>query len=177
MVEKESESRSVMSDSLWAHGLYSPWNSLGQNTGVGSLSLLQGSNPGLPHCRWILYQLSHKRSPRVLEWVVYPFSRGSSLSPYKSYIRRRTCGTLYRCGIWLMLMGWIKKLKTMPHLVIPFSGQVASQIRLKDNRGSPRDLVSLASYIHAPVLLNDGGCLGSAQELSIAGRERGVSCQ
>ena len=42
------------------------WNSPGQNTGVGSLSLLQGifptqgSNPGLPHCRWILYQLSHK---------------------------------------------------------------------------------------------------------------------
>ena len=48
------------------HGLYSPWNSPGQNTGVGSLFLLQGifptqtSNPGLPHCRQILYQLSHK---------------------------------------------------------------------------------------------------------------------
>ena len=45
------------------------WNSPGQKTGVGSLSLLQGtfpilgSNPGLPHCRWILYQLSHKGSP------------------------------------------------------------------------------------------------------------------
>ena len=52
---------SVASDSLWPHGLYSPWNSPGQNTGVGSLSLLQGifptqgSNPGLPHCRQILY--------------------------------------------------------------------------------------------------------------------------
>ena len=63
------------------HRLYSPWNSPGQNTGVGSLSLLQrifpthGSNPGLPHCRWILYQLSHKGSPRTLEWVAYPFSR------------------------------------------------------------------------------------------------------
>ena len=62
----------------------SPRNSLGQNTGVGSLSLLQGifptqrSNPGLPHCRRILYQLSHKGSPRILEWVAYPFSRGSS---------------------------------------------------------------------------------------------------
>ena len=59
-----------MSDSLWPHGLYRPWNSLGQNTGVGSLSLLrgifptQGSNPGLPHCRWILYQLSHQDSPK-----------------------------------------------------------------------------------------------------------------
>ena len=54
---------------LRPHGLYSPWNSPGQNTGVGSLSLLrgifpsQGSNPGLPRCRWILYQLSHKGSP------------------------------------------------------------------------------------------------------------------
>ena len=64
-----SESRSVVSDSLWPCGLYSPWDSPGQNTGVGSLSLLQGifptqgSNPGLPHCRRILYQLSHKGSP------------------------------------------------------------------------------------------------------------------
>ena len=72
---KVSESCSVVSNSLWPHGLYSPWNSPGQNTGVGSLSLLQrifptqGSNPGLPHCRQILYQLSHKGSPRILEWV------------------------------------------------------------------------------------------------------------
>ena len=64
-----SESRSVVSESLWCHGLYSPWNSPGQNTGVGSHSLLQeifptqGSNPGLPHCRQILYQLSHQGSP------------------------------------------------------------------------------------------------------------------
>ena len=35
-------------------------------------------NPGLPHCRRILYQLSHQGSPRILEWVAYPFSRGSS---------------------------------------------------------------------------------------------------
>ena len=36
------------------------------------------SNPGLLHCRQILYQLSHKESPRILEWVAYPFSIGSS---------------------------------------------------------------------------------------------------
>ena len=66
----KSESHSVVSDFLWPHGLYNPWNSPGQNTGVGNLSLLQGifptqgSNPGLPHCRWILYQLSHKRKPQ-----------------------------------------------------------------------------------------------------------------
>ena len=62
----------------------SPWNSPGQSTGVGSLSLLQwifptqGSNPGLPPCRWILYQLSHKGSPRTLEWVAYAFASRSS---------------------------------------------------------------------------------------------------
>ena len=73
-IPTESESRSVVSDSLPPHGLqspwnYSPWNSPGQNTGVGSLSLFQGifptqgSNPGLPHCRQILYQLRHRGSP------------------------------------------------------------------------------------------------------------------
>ena len=57
-----------MPDFLQPHGLYSPWNSPGQNTGVGSLSLLQGifltqeSNQGLLHCRWILYQLNYQRS-------------------------------------------------------------------------------------------------------------------
>jgi len=56
----------------------------GKNTGVGSRALLQGifptqgSNPGLLHCRWILYQLNYTGSPRVLEWVAYPFSRGYS---------------------------------------------------------------------------------------------------
>ena len=38
----------------------------------------QGLNPGLPHCRQILYHLSHQGSPRILEWVAYPFSRGTS---------------------------------------------------------------------------------------------------
>ena len=81
---KWSENRSVVSDSLQPHGTYSRWNSPGKNTGVGSLSLLQGifstqgSNPGLLHCRWIIYQLRHKGSPRVLEWVAYSFSRGIS---------------------------------------------------------------------------------------------------
>ena len=67
------------------------WNSMDhtvhgilQNTGVGSPSLLQGifptqgSSPGLWHCRWIHNQLSHEGIPRILEWVAYPFSSGSS---------------------------------------------------------------------------------------------------
>ena len=78
------------------HGLYSPWNCQGQNTGVGNLSLLQGifpiqgSNSILPHCRQILYQLSHKGSPRILEWVAYPFSSRSSRP-------RNPTGGLLRC--------------------------------------------------------------------------------
>ena len=60
-MEVKSENHSVVSDSLWPYGLYSPWSSRGQNPGVGSFSLLQeifptqGSNPGLLHCRWVLY--------------------------------------------------------------------------------------------------------------------------
>ena len=73
-----------MSDSLWPNGLYNPWNSPGQITGVGTLSLLQGIlptqglNPGLPHCRRILYQLSHQGSQRIQEWVAYSVSSRSS---------------------------------------------------------------------------------------------------
>ena len=84
-----SGSRSVMSDSLWPHGLYSPRNSPGQNSGVDNLSLLQrifptqGSNPGVMHCRWILYQLSHKGRP--LHWHADSLSlshQGSSMNQY-----------------------------------------------------------------------------------------------
>ena len=73
----QTESSLVMFDSLGPHGLYSPWNSPGQNTGVGSLLLLQmifptqGLNPGLLHCRRILYQLSHQGNlavqPNILQ--------------------------------------------------------------------------------------------------------------
>ena len=76
------ESHSVVYDSLQPHGLYSPCNSPGQNIGVGSRSLLQGIfltqglNPGLPHCRQILYQLNHQGSPRILGWVAYISSPG-----------------------------------------------------------------------------------------------------
>ena len=59
-------------------------DSPGKNTGVGFHVLLQGifptqgSNPGLPHCRRILYCLSHQGSPRILEWAAYPFFRETS---------------------------------------------------------------------------------------------------
>ena len=56
-------------------------DSPGKDTGDALLQRIfttQGSNPGLQHCRQILYHLSHQGSPRILEWVVYPISRGSS---------------------------------------------------------------------------------------------------
>ena len=63
-------------------------DSPGKNTGVGCHALLQGifptqgSNPGVPHCRCIIYHLSHQKSPRILKWVAYSFYRGS-LQPRK----------------------------------------------------------------------------------------------
>ena len=75
-----SESCSVVSNSLQPRGLYSPWDSPGQNTGVGSLSLLwgifptQGLKAGFLHCRWIFLSAEPQGSPRILEWVAYPFS-------------------------------------------------------------------------------------------------------
>ena len=77
-----------MSSSLQPHGMYSPWNSLGQNTGVGCLSLLQGifptqgSNPGLLNCRRILYQVSYQgnslkgRSYLYLRFLSLVYSTG-----------------------------------------------------------------------------------------------------
>ena len=74
--ESESVSHSVMSVSVWPHGpqlarLLCPWNPPGKSTGVGCHFLLQGifltqaSNPGLLHCRQILYQLTYKGGSKV----------------------------------------------------------------------------------------------------------------
>ena len=82
-------SHSVVSDSLWPHGLQPtrllcPWGFSRQEYWSGCHALLQGIfqtqglNPSLLHWRWILYRLSHQGSSRILEWVAYPFSRGSS---------------------------------------------------------------------------------------------------
>ena len=107
--ESESESRSVVSYSLRPHGLYSPWSSPGQNTGVGSLSLLQGifpmqgSKPGLPHCKRIPYQLSHKGKGRGTRdrianlfagsWRKQGNSRKTSNSASLTTLKPLTCGS------------------------------------------------------------------------------------
>ena len=80
---------SVVSNHLWPNGLWParflcPWGFPGKNTGAGCHALLQGifktqgSNLGLPHCRWSLYHLRHQGSSRILEWTAKPSSKGSS---------------------------------------------------------------------------------------------------
>ena len=78
-----------MSNSVRPYGLQPasllwPWDSPDKNTGMDchtllqAIFLIQGSNLGLPHCRRIIYCMSHQVSLWILEWVAYPFSRGSS---------------------------------------------------------------------------------------------------
>ena len=78
----------VMDREAWhaaVHGVAKSRTRLSDSTEL-SLSLLQGIfptqglNTGHSHCRHILYQLNHKGSQRILEWVAYPFSSGSSQS-------------------------------------------------------------------------------------------------
>ena len=104
LTDSESESHSVVSDSLRSHGRYSPWNSPGQNTGVGSLSLLQGIfpteglNPGLLQC-W-MQELSHKRSPTD-RYV------GEYFSNIKISTRLRLLIVLFKsCVSFLIFFSW-----------------------------------------------------------------------
>ena len=83
-------SHSVVSDSVrpqrWPPTrLPRPWDSPGKSAGVGCHFLLQGISPaqglnlGLPHCRRILYHLSHGEAPRTLEWFANLFSQGGAV--------------------------------------------------------------------------------------------------
>ena len=91
-------SHSVVSDSLWpprtvAHqaplsmGILQArileWGCHALLQGIFST---QGLNPGLPHFRWILYNLSHQGSPWIQEWIAYPSSRGSSQSRNRKHL-------------------------------------------------------------------------------------------
>ena len=112
------------------------WLSPGQNTGVGSLSLLQrifptqGLNPGLPHCTQILYQLSHKGSPRILEWVAYSFSSRSSWPRNQTGVSRIAGGFFTNWAMreahfgenWYMYMyGWVPSLFTWDYRNIVYT--------------------------------------------------------
>ena len=101
---------------LFSHNPHSVCgNSPGKNTGVGCHVLLQGifptqgSNPDLPHCRWILYYLSHQGSPRILEWVAYPFCRVSSPS------RNWTGDSIHHCRWILYQLSYLVKVGSFDH--------------------------------------------------------------
>ena len=91
-----------------------------KNARVGCHALLQGifpnqgSNPGLLYCRQILYRLCHQGSPRILEWVVYPFSRGSSQP------RNQTQGLLH-CRQILYHLNHQGNPRILEWVVYPFS--------------------------------------------------------
>ena len=113
----ESESRSVLSDSLGPHGLYNPRNSPGQNAGAGSHSLSRGSSQlrdriqvshfagrffiiwttrealkveGAQLCPTFCHPMDYAvhgiLQARILEWVAFPFSRGSSQPRNLTYV-------------------------------------------------------------------------------------------
>ena len=65
---------------LWIPWISRGWTPAGCHAILQEIFTTQGSNPGLVHCRQIIYHLSHQGSPRILEWVAYPFTRGSSWS-------------------------------------------------------------------------------------------------
>ena len=81
-------------------------DSPGKTTGVVFHVLLQGIfstqglNPGVPQCRWILHHLSHQGSPRTLEWVAYPFSRGASWPRNQTSVSCITGGFFTNWATW-----------------------------------------------------------------------------
>ena len=93
-------------------------DSPGRNTGVGCHALLQGifptqgSQPGLPHCRQIPYCLSQQESPRILEWVAYPFSRRSSWPRH---------WTRVSCIAGVFFTSWATRKAPSPHYLVAHS--------------------------------------------------------
>ena len=117
-----------MSNSLQPHGLYSPWNSPGQNTGVGSLSLLQGIfptqglNSGLLHCRRILYQLSHKVLKKMQQYALI-------LCPERAIFLSSVVPRLPTHTFVILLFTW-----TTLHLLVIIFAYIKSKIRFHKGR-------------------------------------------
>ena len=109
LIIKESDSHSVVSYSLGCYGLQPtrllcPWNSPGQNTGLGSHPLLQeifltqGSNPGHLHCRWILHHLSRQGSSiikeNIINWILLKLGVFVVELPRVNNNRAKCCGDI-----------------------------------------------------------------------------------
>ena len=125
-----------MSNSLRPHGLYSPWNSLSQNTGVGSLSLLQGIFPSQgSYCRWSLYQLSHQGSTYAIHSSVY------TSIPISHSIPTPTTSPLHRvsiCFLYVCVYNFYKKRHQRVHCLFPHTQTQSTGRPCEDTaRGEP----------------------------------------
>ena len=121
---------SVISNFLQPCGLYfarllCPWNSLGKNPGVGRHSLLQeifltqGSNPGLLHCRLILYCMSHQRSPVEIVCIInFPLSGITSNNSIKLYLCYSSMS--YSCLLLPISIQFIASYLPVLFLLIPY---------------------------------------------------------
>ena len=118
--ESESVSHSVVSNSLRPHGLQPtrflcPWNSAGKNTGVGCHSLHQGifpsrgSNPGLLHCRQILYCLSHQGSCSILVVGIAKYNTHLLLWKACHHMLQATGPLKTNQGNRLLKLGWFSE--------------------------------------------------------------------
>ena len=109
-----------------------------KNTGVGRYALLQGifptqgSNPSLPNCRWILYCLSHQGSPKILEWVAYPFSRGSCPSRNQNRVSCIAGGFFTNWNIREAHL-WNNSVYNSFLLTLPLKAQLSSISKLFDS--------------------------------------------
>ena len=123
----KSESCSVVSKSLWPHGLYSPWNSPSQNTGVGSCSLLQGTfppqglNSGLLHCRQILYHLSDQGIKRNARQRAILKTRSLNLPTNQYRLQKSSVSTSlelhFRNHLVKMYIRWLGNLSQLTVIV------------------------------------------------------------
>ena len=128
----KSRSLALQADSLPAKPQEKP-----KNTGVGSLSLLQqifptqDSNLGLPHCGLSLYQLSHKGSPRILEWVAYPFS-------IRFFPTQESNLGLPHCGLILYQLSHKGSPRILEWVAYPFSRGSSPPRNQTSYQGSPQ---------------------------------------
>ena len=143
-------SLSVVSNSLRPHGpvrLLCPWNSLGKNTGVSCHSLFlgifttQGLNPGLLHCRQILYCLSHQWRPRGLKSSVFPCQEANkgffiTISLW-IFITRESLQGYSKHGSWLYLQGLSLLLDSLMAEMGTWAERLQSYLKMRGTLFSP----------------------------------------
>ena len=164
-----------MSDSFQ---LYSPWNSPGQNTAVGSLSLLQGIfptqglNADLPHCRQIFYQLSHKGIPtdrwsglrKLKDLISSPQALKKDLRAEPRHGPRQTIQRSPRLSLsaWGDILDWAS-----PELLLQHLPEAWRQQCLRSDSPCHLTFTRMLSLDYL-LFLASGICLGPATDTSLS---------